>query len=72
MIRKDGIDDVCAGDGVCAVTKKGLQLDTSLYTCLQILSVSIFEKTQISCALQQHPSQSDLTCHSNQLILFDI
>ncbi len=27
-----------------AIIKKELQLDASLYTCLQILSVSIFEK----------------------------
>ena len=30
-----------------AIIKKELTLDTSLYTCLQILSVSIFEKTEI-------------------------
>ena len=36
-----------------AIIEKELQLDASLYTCLQILSVSVFEKTQISCALQQ-------------------
>jgi hypothetical protein len=42
--REDGTNAVCAGDGVCAVTEKGLQRDVSLYTCLQILSVSIFEK----------------------------
>ena len=35
-----------------AIVKKELQLDASLYTCLQILSVSVFEKTHISCALQ--------------------
>ena len=29
-----------------AIVKKELQLDASLYTCLQILSVSVFEKTQ--------------------------
>ena len=31
-----------------AIVKKELQLDASLYTCLQILSVSVFEKTHIS------------------------
>jgi hypothetical protein len=36
-----------------AIIEKELQLDASLYTCLQILSVSAFEKTQISCAWQQ-------------------
>jgi len=51
---------------------KELQPDASLYTCLQILSVFIFEKTQISCALQQTISNPDLHCHANQLILFDI
>ena len=35
-----------------AIVKKELKLDASLYTCLQILSVSIFEKTEISRALQ--------------------
>jgi hypothetical protein len=30
-----------------AIVKKELKLDASLYTCLQILSVSIFEKTEI-------------------------
>jgi len=34
-----------------AIVKKELQLDASLYTCLQILSVSVFEKTEVSCAL---------------------
>jgi len=28
-----------------AIVKKELKIDASLYTCLQILSVSIFEKT---------------------------
>ena len=35
-----------------AIVKKELHLDASLYTCLQILSVSVFEKTQLSYALQ--------------------
>jgi len=35
-----------------AIVKWGLQLDAPIYTLLQILSVSIFEKTHISCALQ--------------------
>jgi len=36
-----------------AIIKKELQRDASLHTCPQILSVFIFEKTQISCDLQQ-------------------
>jgi len=54
-----------------AIVKKELQLDASLYTCLQILSVSVFEKTEISCALQPDASQIDLLDTANQLNLFD-
>ena len=54
-----------------AIAKKELQLDTSLYTCLQILSVSLFEKTQLSCALQADASRTDTIDSPNQLILFD-
>lgn len=54
-----------------AVVKKELQLDASLYTCLQILSVSIFEKTEISCALQPDRSHREVDAPTNQLILFD-
>ena len=54
-----------------AIVKKELHLDASLYTCLQILSVSVFEKTQISCALQADRSQSIETPIANQLNLFN-
>jgi hypothetical protein len=54
-----------------AIVKKELHLDASLYTCLQILSVSIFEKTQLSCALQPDRSQITPPPIANQLILFD-
>jgi hypothetical protein len=54
-----------------AIVKKELQLDASLYTCLQILSVSIFEKNQISCALQPDRSLAEPPLMPNQLILFD-
>ena len=54
-----------------AIVKKELHLDASLYTCLQILSVSIFEKTQLSCALQPDRSQITPPPIDNQLILFD-
>ena len=54
-----------------AIVKKELQLNASLYTCLQILSVSIFEKTEISCALQPDRSQREIVTPANQLILFD-
>ena len=54
-----------------AIVKKELQLNASLYTCLQILSVSIFEKTELSCALQPDRSQREIATPANQLILFD-
>jgi Transposase DDE domain/Domain of unknown function (DUF4372) len=54
-----------------AIVKKELQLDASLYTLLQILSVSVFEKTQLSCALQPSPSAPELPLGANQLNLFD-
>ena len=54
-----------------AIVKKELELDASLYTCLQILSVSIFEKTEISRALQPDVLQIDSPDMANQLNLFD-
>jgi IS4 transposase len=53
-----------------AIVKKELQLEASLYTCLQILSVSIFEKTPLSRALQTDESQSKQLPVANQLNLF--
>jgi len=53
-----------------AIVKKELQLDASLYTCLQILSVSLFEKTELSCALQADLPQTDPPDTANQLNLF--
>ena len=54
-----------------AIVKKELQLNASLYTLLQILSVSVFEKTQISCALQPGQSAPELPLGANQLNLFE-
>jgi len=54
-----------------AIVKKELQLDVSLYTCLQILSVSVFEKTEISSALTSDQFQADSLENAHQLILFD-
>jgi hypothetical protein len=53
-----------------AIVKKELQLDASLYTCLQILSVSIFEKTEISRALQADDPRTDPFDSANRLTLF--
>ena len=54
-----------------AILRKELHLKASLYTCLQILSVSIFEKTEVSYALQPDRPQPEPAATSNQLILFD-
>ena len=53
-----------------AIVKKELHLHASLYTLLQILSVSVFEKTQISCALQPDVTAPEIPISSNQLNLF--
>ena len=53
-----------------AIVKKKLQLDASLYTLLQILSVSVFEKTQLSCALQPDSDIQEMPLGGNQLNLF--
>jgi hypothetical protein len=55
-----------------AIVKKELQLDASLYTLLQILSVSVFEKTEISCALRLDPALPETPQSANQLNLFEI
>jgi len=55
-----------------AIVKKELHLNAPLYTCLQILSVSVFEKTEISCALQPDDSAIELTTNADQLNLFNI
>ena len=53
-----------------AIVKKELHLEASLYTFLQILSVSIFEKIEVSRALQPDRNTSDSHDSGNQLILF--
>jgi hypothetical protein len=55
-----------------AIVKMELKLEASLYTCLQILSVSTIEKTEISCALQPYLHRTDQPAFSNQPDLFDI
>jgi hypothetical protein len=53
-----------------AIVKKELQLNASLYTLLQILSVSVFEKTEISCALRLGQPVLEAPLGANQLNLF--
>ncbi len=54
-----------------AIVKKELQLDASLYTLLQILSVSVFEKTQLSQAFAASALITEQTDFYNQLNLFE-
>jgi len=54
-----------------AIVKKELHLDASLYTLLQILSVSVFEKTEISRAMQLDPALLEPPPNANQLSLFN-
>jgi IS4 transposase len=54
-----------------AIVRKRLDLEASLYQILQILSLTLFEKTPILQALQASDSQEELIDPGNQLILFD-
>ena len=54
-----------------AIVKKRLDLDASLYTLLQILSLTLFEKIPILQALSQHQPAIDDLVPGNQLNLFD-
>jgi hypothetical protein len=54
-----------------AIVRKRLGLEASLYQILQILSVTLFEKTPILQALQACDSDSNLVDIGNQLILFN-
>jgi hypothetical protein len=55
-----------------AIVKKRLDLPGSLYTLLQVLSVSLFEKMPISQALQHKNYINPEIADPNQLILFDL
>ena len=54
-----------------AIVRKRLGLEASLYQILQILSVTLFEKTPILQALQASDSQDESLDPGNQLILFE-
>jgi hypothetical protein len=55
-----------------AIARKRLGLEASLYQTLQILSVTLFEKTPILSALQPLGAGADSAENVNQLILFNI
>jgi len=54
-----------------AIVRKRLALEASLYQILQILSLTLFEKTPILCALQAIDQDANFAENVNQLILFD-
>jgi len=55
-----------------AIIKKELRLSASLYQILQVLSVTIFERTPILQALQIQDNEEKSLLFSNQLNLFDL
>lgn len=54
-----------------AILKKRLNLEQSLYTILQILSVTLFEKVPVERALSTFGDTSTIALDRNQLPLFD-
>jgi len=56
---------------VVAIMKKTMKIDLSLYTILQIFSVSLFEKISVYKLLTETGSQNSEECHPKQLNLWD-
>ena len=54
-----------------AIVKKRLAIPATLYEMLQILSLTLFEKTQVLSLFQDWPTQNPEPAPSNQLNLFD-
>jgi hypothetical protein len=54
-----------------AIVKKRLGIELSLYTILQILSISVFEKTSLVKLFSQSDYNNRQLPSSNQLLLFD-
>jgi hypothetical protein len=53
-----------------AIMKKRLKIEASLYTILQVLSVTIFERMTLLQALTKTDCTSEIDRESNQLLLF--
>ena len=54
-----------------AIVRKELQIEASMYRCLQILSVSVFEKTLLSCAFPGDETTTEQTDDAKQLNSFN-
>ena len=55
-----------------AIVKKELGIDRSLNEILQILSMTLFEKTPIFQALSEQKTQESDPDQRNQMMLFDL
>jgi hypothetical protein len=55
-----------------AIVRKRLSLEASLYQILQVLSLTLFEKTAIGRGLQASDSEYESSGDCNQLILWDL
>ena len=55
-----------------AIIKKQLKLETELYTILQILSLTLFEKTPLDQLLMMSDYKNEACNMDNQLNLFDL
>jgi len=55
-----------------AIIKKQLKIEQSLYTILQVLSITMFEKTPILQALAQLDYKEEMGDSHKQLLLFDL
>ena len=53
-----------------AIVRKRLKLDVSLYTLMQVFSVTVFEKVSIESIAFQSPDSSEPVMDGNQLKLF--
>src|SRR5262245_4892523 len=55
-----------------AILKKRLRLEHSLYTILQILSTTLFDKTPLPLVFQRYEEETHIGAGPKQLMLFDI
>ncbi len=54
-----------------AIVRKRMQIEESLYTILQVLSLTIFEKMSLYQAFAQGRYKTEIDSSVNQLKLFD-
>jgi len=57
---------------IVAIMKRKMKLDQSLYTILQILSLSVFEKMPVQQAFKEFDYKEKETVNPNQLNIFDL